>query len=381
MSTIGNHRVRVVVEGKQIDGWIEYSITSAMLTAADAFTLTRSFDLEAWNLCRPDAQVKVFIDDTQVLTGYIDDREMPAEEDIFTITGRDGVGRLVQESAYTLEFRGLSVAELIKRLAIPWFTLVTESNERNRKILRGRKGRLAVAGAEPVVLKGKKGAGTRIEPGQTRWAAIVEVAKQTGHLVWSSGDGRELIVGTPNYNQEPQFFFFRPGPGSLRTAEGNVIGLAERHSVGDRYARIDVAGSGAGTLVQYGTSVTQRFGTALNNPDDPDGVGKDFLYPKTLLMLEGVQSIKEAQEHARREMARRDVDALKIQVTAPLHGQRIRGGGNVTLFACDTVARVENEATGLRLSCLIISCTYTSSRKDGERTTMDLVPVGRELFL
>lgn len=380
MSEITNHVIRVVIGGKQIDGWTSYSINNSMLTPADSFTMQRPFDREAWDLCEPDQEVRVFVDEVQVLFGFIDDIEHMEDEDSFVINGRDRVGRLLQESAPTIEFRGLSTQELIRKLAFPWFDSVVTDNQRNRRVLRGKKGRVALAGSEPVVFKAKKNAGTRVEPGQTRWAAIMEITKQTGQIVWSSGDGEELIVGQPNYNQEPQWFFFRPKPGSKRTAEGNVTKLGEKRSVGDRYSRIDVVGSGSGNAVHYGTAVTSRTGVAKNNPDTTDGDGLDFRYPKRLLMLEGVQSIGEAGEVARREMARRDVDSLRIRVTAPLHGQRINGGQDVTLFACDTLAIVENEATGLRLACLVIGCTFTTSRGDGEQTTLDLIPVGQELF-
>jgi prophage tail gpP-like protein len=170
-------------------------------------------------------------------------------------------------------------------------------------------------------------------------------------------------------------------PGSLRTAEGNVISLTERHSTADRYSRIDVVGSGSGNTVHYGTAVSSRFGTARDSIANEDGTGRDFKYPKRLLMLEGVQSIREAIEVADREMSRREMDALRFTVTAPLHGQRIAGARDVTLFACDTLAVVENEATGTRITCMVIGLKFATDRSGGEVTELDLMPDEQPIFL
>ncbi len=381
MSEISNHVVRVIVNGQQIDGWSSYSISTGLLTPADEFRLERAFDRAAWDLCAPDAEVQIYIDKVQFILGYIDDREHGDSDDTFAITGRDKVGRLLQESAPTFSFAGLDAFNLVAKLAAPWYSAVSASNLRNRVLLRGKKGRVAASGKEPVVLGKLSKVGTRVEPGQTRWAAIVEILRQTGNLAWSTGNGAQLIVGQPNYSQEVQFVFFRPKPGSLRTSERNVLTMGERHSVGERYSRIDVVGSGSGSAVHYGTTVTSRAGTVRNNPATQDGDGLDFQRPKRLLQLEDVRSLAEAQEYARREMARRDLEKTRITVTAPLHGQRVAGATGLTYFAPDTLAVVENEASGLRFTCLIISCTFTTDRRAGEITKLELVPKGQELFL
>jgi prophage tail gpP-like protein len=369
------HEVHVLAGGKQLGGWMSYAITSSIVDPVDTFTLTLPWSRAAHDLVRTDTPVKVTIDGVVVVNGYIDDRETPSGEDVITIAGRCRVGRLVQESAPGIDWRRLTLQQLVGRLAAPHFTRVTLSNERNRKVLRGR-GRKARAASEPVLVDPRPG-GLLAEPGQTRWAVIESLLAQAEMLAWSAGDGRELVIGRPNYKQEPQWSFFRPAPGSSRMAEGNA-GVDVRESTGDRYSRIIVVGGGAGTDASYGVSTTSRWSDAKDNLRTTDGTGKDFTAPKVLVLQEAVNSAAEASTLARREMARRAAKALAVTVTAQAHGQLV-GGSTPTLFCPDTLAQFEDERTGRRGAYLVTTCRYESDREGGERTTMDLVPKGTVL--
>ncbi len=281
----------------------------------------------------------------------------------------------------------LKVQPALAKVRLPWLDALVflsaedlqcelTGNARNRNVVRGR-GRKAPVGDEPIKLDVR--GGTLIEPGQTRWAAIEELLRQSGHLCWSSGDGRELILGTPNYNQAIQWSVFHPGEQSLRGKEGNALGFGVKRSTGDRYSRIVVVGTGSGTAANYGPAVVARYGEAKDNPLTPDGDGTTFSAPKRLVMVEDVGSRAEATSLAKREMARRALDAARITAQLPLHGQR--SSTALTLFALDTLARVEDEVTGLRGTYLVEALTFSSSRDGGQRTKLEMIPKGSEVFL
>ena len=133
------HRVSVTIGGLQIGGWIDYEVLSTMIEPADGFTLTRPFSLDAWNLCRPDEAVKVAIDGTVILDGFIDDRARDAREGTMEIAGRDKSGRLVQESIPNVGgWNGLLLDEAVRRLSAPWYTAITFNNARNRSVAAAR---------------------------------------------------------------------------------------------------------------------------------------------------------------------------------------------------------------------------------------------------
>lgn len=370
-----SHRIAIAIGGKEIAGWIEYEILSTMLEPADGFSLTRPFDLAAWKLCVPDQAIQVAIDDTVILDGFIDDRTRETKEGTMAIAGRDKSGRLVQESIPTVGgWDGLLLDEAIRRLSAPWYTKITLSNARNRSVSRG-KGHKAAAGDEPAFFKVKgkldeEHAG-RIDPGETRWNVIEQLVSSVGLLCWSSADGRELVVGQPNYSQGIQYLFRHSRAGST------IMNMSLRESVRDAYALIEVHGAGDGDDADFGDNVTTYLGTAKDGPN-VDGTGKNFLRPKRLAMSQTAQaSNAEAKRSAEREMKRRGFRLRQLTVEAPWHGQ-ILAGKVPTLFVPDTMARCIDEEMQSDEAWFIYGCNYKGSRGGGETTNMMLVPRGTE---
>lgn len=365
----------LVVSGATVRGWSSYDIKTSITQAPGTFSMQLPFDREAWDLCVPDALVQVAIAGVPVVNGWIDDSDGPEDNEVLDVHGRCRLGRLIDESAPGLTFAGLDLLELAKQLGSPFFAEATISNARNRNLVRGR-GRKARAASEPIKVNTKLAA--QIAPNQTRYAALQQLLEQAGYLVWSSGDGRELILGKPNYSQEVQYYFFRAAPGSARAAENTVLGMGIRRSTAERYSRVIVVGSGKGTDTNYGATVASRYGQALNNPARADGAGKDFSVPKRLVVQRQVHSVKEARELAEREMARRDAAGQPVTVRCQGHGQ-VFAGVVETVFAPDTLALVEDERTGLKGIYALTSCNFRSSREGAEETVIELVPKGAEL--
>lgn len=375
MITKPKHTISIVVAGADVRNWESYSVETSLTDGIDTFRMQLPFSRDAWDLLKPGRPIQILVDGSPILTGFIDSSDCPEGSDAITVAGRNRVGHLDQESAPGINFSGLGVKELIEKLAKPMFSEVTFSNAENRKIVRGR-GKKAIS-SEPVRLNTR--VGTQIEPGQTRLAVILQLCEQAGYLVWSSGNGRQLIVGLPNDKlQGVQYRFFRPSPGSARAAESTVMSIGLTRAIGHRYSRIICVGSGVGTDVNYGTKVASRYGEARNNPAKTNGEGKDFIVPKTLIIQRSVKSAREAREFAVAEMARRDAQAEPITVTAAGHGQVV-AGKRTTLFALDTLAAVEDERTSTSGHFTIIGCSYTGNRGEAEKTTMQLMPKGAVL--
>lgn len=372
-----HHEISLVIDGQQVKGWESYEIDTTMLEPANHFVVRLPFDRKAWDVCRTDRPVKILIDDTTVMSGLIDERSVPEDGEAIEVVGRSRVGRLVNESMPGVDFTDADLATLITKAASPWFTTVTASNFRNRRVLRGR-GKKARASDQALVLHTKKSVGTHIQPGMTRWQVIEDLCAQAGYLAWESGDGTELVVGQPDYNQEIQWRFFMPATGSKRTSESTVLGMGVHESTADRYSRIIVVGSGRGTDANYGAAVSSRYAEVKNNTATPDGDGLDFSAPKRLIKQNPINSIEEAQELANREMSRRDFHRQTLTVRAPGHGQ-VNAGLFTTLFTYDTLASCEDERTGVKGTYYVVGCTYRSDRKGGEETVLKLIPKGTRL--
>lgn len=386
------HKITIVVEGQEIEGWIDYEITSSMIEPADSFRMTRPYSDRAWYTLRRDARIRVLIDGISILDGFIDSRKKRSKDNTMEIAGRDRCGRLVQESAPAINYEGLEMSEAIRRLAVPWFSVVTLSDARNRRLRLG-KGRKVPTGSEPIVIR-RTSSGGRVHPGQSRWQVIESIVSQAGLLCWASADGRELVVGRPNYTQAPQFLILLASPtGGGPPSTCKELDYEEDN--GDRFSVIAVVGTGGGTVSDYGINVSSRRAMVFDNEppgsassgdkgwSNIDGTGRDFLYPKRLLMPErDFDSNQDAQEIAEREQARRDFRRALATAVMPGHGQFITPGAP-TIFAPNTIASVLDKQMDPALDddFLIYACTYRGDRDGAEETTLELVPRGTEIVL
>jgi prophage tail gpP-like protein len=371
--------VSVVVNGAEIGGWISGNIESSILTPADSFVLRRPFDLQAWNLLRRDSRVTVRIDGTTILDGFIDKRIRHAKAGTMEISGRDRAGRLVDESAPEVDYSGLTILAAARKLAAPWFKEVVISNAANRLLRRG-KGRRVAAGNEPVVTitlrMPRRG---KVHPGQSRWQIIHEIAERAGLIAFSSSDGKSLFIGKPNMSQAPQYIFAHAKAGS--STRTTVKDLTVTEDDGDRYSLIMVCGTGGQGDTNYGDGVVDARGIVFDNPFNKiDGSGRDFIRPKRMAMPEKMfDNYGDAQRVAEREQLRRDYKRHVVSVECAGFGQFL--DGLPTLFSPDTIARVIDEELELDDTYLVVSCSYSFSREEGDHTTMHMVPTGTELVL
>lgn len=389
---VPSHTISVLINGNEISGWSTYNFEESITELANTFSMTIPFRREVWDLCKPDRTIQILIDGVPKLNGFIDDRDVPDGEEVVTISGRDRSGRLVQDCAPGVSFAGLGIIDITRKLIEPWGFTASFTNDRNRAITlgHGRKakghrkstanrftGKARQLRGSDEALRLNSRVGTQIEPGQTRAMVLTTLAAQAGYLIFPSSDGKEIIVGEPDYDQDIQFTFFYPKAGSARIDESSCTGMGIKDSVGDRYSRVIVVGAGSGTDANYGKSVASRYGEARDNEDDPEGIGDDFTAPKRLILSRSVQSNADAKEIADREMARRDAQGHVLTVRAPGHGQ-IYGGETPTLFAPDTLALCEDERTGTAGIYLITKCSFQSGRT-GEETILTLVKSGSQL--
>lgn len=374
------HRISVVCEGVQVFDWTNYTISSSMIEPSDAFSMATPWRQDMWNILRRDARVKILIDTTIVLDGFIDRRRKSTRDDSIEISGRDRAGRLVQESAPSIGYEGLKMLEAVRRLADPWFTKVTISDARNRSLRRG-KGRRVPAGDEPLVVNLPVPKRGRVHPGMTRWAIIEDIITQAGLIAWSSADGKEIFVGKPNYQQSPQFLVHHVRP-PYEASRSTCLSLDLVEDNGDRFSLIAVVGTGAGDSANYGANVTSRSGRALDD-DSEDGTGRDFLYPKRMMMPEAqFDSNGDGRRVAEREQARRDFRRTSSTASMEGHGQFI-GTATPTIYAPNTIARVIDEdfQPVYDENFLIHTCSYEGDRDGGEKTTLEMVPSGTEIVL
>lgn len=378
------HKVTLQIGSRFIEGWSDYDIESDMLGAADGFTISLGpATPELWELLELDASFKLLLDDTVIMSGRVDDVKGSSERgmDKITVAGRDLGGRLLDDDMELISFAGLGIVDLAKKIVAPFGLTVTTSNAKNRRLIRGGGARGGRVSSEPAIDISAKPP-RKVQPGEKRWGVLLRYLQEGRLLAWMTADGTGLVVGKPNYAQEPTFRFFHAGEGSARAAEANVESFQLGKSVAQRYSKIVVVGSGPGDGASNdGDRVVRYRGEALNGPG-AQGVGKDFKLRKVLVVRDDeLTSNKAAKEKAQREMAERDATGKTIELVVNGHAQWLPGARKPTLFGCDLTAYVESEVFGLRGEYLITRINFRQDRSSGEVTQLSLVPKGTELTL
>jgi len=428
---IPTHEIHVIADRHRIPGWKDYTISVDMLQPADAFTMSVRFTQEAWELLTLDQEITVCVDSTKILTGYIDEREKVSEPGGGTtiqISGRDKTGRLVDESSPLFQYGGLRLRELAERIvgirddADPIFESVTLTNTRNRSLLRNVRSRKAKEVQEPVLnsivgtfrpLAGTFGyeipeitvgptqlrkierppiidpgiytgraAQKKVPPGTSRWGVLEGFLREARLLAWSTGDGKELFIGLPNYDQDLQYMFFEASAESTNRDETNCA-IRIRHSNAERYSRITAVGASKATGASYGSNVSKRMAVVFDNPENTtDGTGISFRRRKALIVADdSIKNARDALERAEREKLERDANAVEVVVNAPGHSQQRAAGVEPSLFTVDTMARVIDEDTKTKADMLVTAVEYRQSRDEGTTTELRLVPRGTLLQL
>jgi prophage tail gpP-like protein len=375
----------VLINDVVIDRWQSYSIENDMLTPADAFSLTLApASAAVVELVPPDAEVEVRIDDTPILSGFIDERVINVVKSgpTLNITGRDRAGRLVDESADLQTFPRLDLLELADRLAKPTFRLgATLSNAENRDLVRGRRSGKAAARTEPIFKK-SSGAPKKVEPGETRWDVLQQFLEPAELLAWAQANGQKLVLGLPNYDQDTQFHFLLEGTESLRIGESNIKSATITDSVANRYSKITVNGASKGSSRNYSSRVTKHTATILQGPRF-DGTGASFQTRKQLIIADDdVKNESDAGVRVDREFNLREAEKLVLELTLQGHSQKLRPNDRTgALFAFDLMADVEIEEYAIAGRFLITKVAFTADKSSGRETTLTLVPEGTTLTM
>jgi prophage tail gpP-like protein len=393
------HEISVLCEGQTVYRWLEYQIDVDMLEPADTFTLrVGPATAEVWDALPLDGEVQVFVDQSPIVRGYIGTRTRQISRSsgaMIEITGLDKAGRLTRESMNLISFKQKTLGDLAREVASPWFSKISFSNARNRNLLRGRNSVKRQASVEPVNagagniaanltytrttavdgLASAKDAPRRVDPGQTRWDVLQEWLEGSGLLVWSAGDGAELIIGRPNYSQPAQYRFRLPPRGrNLPTAE-HAIDWRLTESVEERYRDVTVVGASRGNADNWGKRTLERSGTATDTTGD-------FRRAKQLyLQDDSIRSATEALAKAKHELALRQAGGRELVLTMRGHGQLLEAERAPTLYAPDTIAEVVDEEQGTRERWLITSVNFSNGRQTGQLATLRMVPEGTELAL
>ena len=332
--------IRLAIGGLAHDTWDGWSIESDLLTPADAFEL----ELHTKNASRlPDvikegATCSLTLDGDRVLTGQIDEFEHDVSRRGISmrINGRDRAAPLVDCSSPFVSMREASLVQIIEQVVMP-------------------------LGAYQVEIRADKAKTRRrvqIEPGQTAWEALLQVAEANGLWPWVEPDGR-LIIGGPDYTTAPVGVLVMREDG----VGNNVDRLSVRRSIANRYSQITVLG-------QHGQYANDGLDTArshLRSQVQDETLARRGIFRPKVVVDSSSENQDMATTRARKLLADSRLEGFEIR--AVVKGHRADNG---KVWAPGQRVVVRSEPHGLNDTYFLMSRTLRLSRGEGAITELRL---------
>lgn len=333
-------RIRLTVGGVANDTWTGWQVDSDLLTPADGFELelyTRQ-QVRLPAAVAEGAACELTLGDDKVLTGRVDELEHDVSRRGHTvrIVGRDLAGALVDCSTPFVSLREATlqqiVDEVVKPLGIGKVAIHAPSAKVRRRV--------------------------QVEPGQTAWNALQQVAMANGLWPWMQPDGT-LVVGAPDYAAAPV------GDLTLQLdgADNNVTRMSVRRSMAESHSPITVLGQ-HGQFDGDGYQV-DRVGLSAKVQDD--ALARRGIFRPRVVVASDCDNHAQAAERANKLLA--DSQLAGFEIRAQVAGWHASGGA---VWMPGQRVRVVSEPHGLSATYFVMARTLRLTRRDGAVTQLSL---------
>lgn len=235
--TSANDKVSVLVGGRVHNDWTSYDIDSDLLTPADAWRV---------ELANPPgtlpaevvtgATIEVRVGSDVVLSGRLGtiDESVSKNRDSLSLTGRDNAGVLVDCAAPIFVAKQVTLQQVmtnvVQPLGISKIRVDASSTYTSEKI--------------------------NVEPGDTAWHVLANIAEANGLWPWFDPDGT-LVIGGPDYTTAPVATLVM----RLDGKGNNLEELRVVQSMEERYSQVTVLGQTHGTAMQDGRNAIKATAT------------------------------------------------------------------------------------------------------------------------
>lgn len=390
--------------GFAIDKWISYEANSVFTTPSDGFhfVLSRnSIDDTVFNALQLGELFQIKVNGHTQAHGYIDRVRISASREQGTIIHVDGCDKLAQVVRAGIDPRtrfstdGLTLHDVVIAVLAPFgYTSdsILTTNDTNRDLRSGQ-----VRGAK-VSKKGKSLKSYTLHqskpyPSEGAFAFMSRLSQRHGLWIWLSAEGDRIIVNRPTFNQPPRYRLFAK-------LNGNGIDTNIEHG-----EAVKDSSQQPSCIIATGFSfggddgVNSRFKVIVVNElvaTGPDGFATDAVSaiiaanedasqlpirsvfpPQTrkahpaaqpmYLHDQESQTLDQLQNYARRELALRQKDSLRVMYTVPGHEQ------NGTIYCVDTIFDVDDDVRDIHEPLWCLGRTFHKSVDGGTYTTLELI--------
>lgn len=394
-------QLRLTDEHVNITNFTSYTFSSAFLTPSDDFSFTIGDEYltdKLENALKLGARVSLTINNSiRVADGYIDRVAITAEHGsgrTWVIKGRDRLGLAVDAGVDpTHQFDAGATLEDVLVWTFSTFGWVnpdkhfTIDNAANRAVMSGgNRGIKMTKGGKkkgPKPLKSFVLHQCRPYNHESAFEFAKRLANRFGLWIWPTADGEQLVIGQPDFTEEPSYV--------LRRGQNGIGNVESGTATFDRTNQPSIIiADGFGGGGEYGRGRYKAF--AVNPYFGVDEQG--FILPEVQALIsqklqdhtqivmstqpfrrrvaqvparpvwlhdDESKSPDQLEAYIRREMSQLIRQGLDIEYTCTGHGQ-YDAQGDFVAFAVDTIADVQDDVTGIHERMYVQSVTFEKSR-------------------
>ncbi|MEW6612711.1 MAG: phage baseplate assembly protein [Pseudomonadota bacterium] len=361
-------RLTLKVGGSLYGGWKSVAIRTGIEQIAGSFELaiTERWPHQPRDWAIPPGEFcQVLIGDDVVISGYVDTVAVSydAASHEIQVTGRDRAGDLVDCSAPSTAFTGLTFEEIARRLCDPFGIEVYDETVSGKKLTVKEK-KAGKKGTPPrktrAVGKVPKQA---VQAGETVFKTLEKLARSEGVLLVSDGEGGIVIT--------------RAGlAGDCQTVlefGKNILRASFEHSHANLYSEITVKGQAAAAGADRFDVVHASPKGTVKRRQAKTGNSQIARYRPLIIIAETQADARRCQSRAEWEAGNREAKARRVAVT--VQGWREAPGG--ALWRINRRVRVKCPWMRLDEWWLIAAVSY---KLDESGTTAELSLVGEKAF-
>ncbi|MBI3677398.1 MAG: hypothetical protein HY243_12365 [Proteobacteria bacterium] len=373
-------KVEIKINGLVIAGFLGYVADSNVLIPADVCTFRLAGIVTEFKKFQ---QFQLYVNGLLEMTGIIDTVEQTYQKGSAetTITGRDLMGLVVDSTIMPKSghLNTLRQIRLVKELAVRLLKDVPFINQKNVVYAHELpKSQWTPNFHKPSgeVLAGVAGAETsedaQLEPGETIFKVLSDLAQRRGLLFWCEPDGT-FVFGTLKGKSAPAVFNFycvKPAkdgtPSHLRALHAGI-------SPGkNNVLRAQVTDDGSKQFSVITTAGQQDVVSGVADPDyNLNASASDStvpFYKPTLLMTEAPNQ-QGCKEHAEWEIKKRAANSWRLEYTVSRHSQ------NGVNYRANTVCHIHDDLLGLNGNYLILGRKFSMDKNTGQTTLLTIGPL------
>jgi prophage tail gpP-like protein len=357
------------VGGQIYGGWMAVNIRTGIQQLAGSYEIgiTERWPEQHTDWAIPPGEFcEVLIGDDTVICGYVDSvsTSYDAGSHEIKVTGRDRAGDLVDCSAPSRAFSGLTFTQIAEILCKPHEIAVYDETALGKKLTVKQKksGKKGSPPKKPRV--GGKVPKQASQNGESVFRTLDKLARQEGVLLVSDGEGGILVTRAGLGGECETHLEFGV----------NILRASYEESFVELYSEITVKGqASAAGAKKYGVSQASPKGKVSRAIVAKSGHSQIDRYRPLIIVAESQAGAKRCQQRAEWEASNREAKSRKVTVT--VQGWREKPEGD--LWAINRMVRVRCPWMRMDEWWLIAGVTY---RLDDGGTVSELQLVDERAF-